>query len=71
MAKFCAQTMPYRDLGSGIPRVLADKSKVDTGKSYNGSKRYAICYAGEQMMTVGYVAGETPTSLGCGEWYNR
>lgn len=71
MAKFCAQTMPYRGLGSGIPRVLADKSKVDTGKSYNGSKRYAICYAGEQMMTVGYVAGETPTSLGCGEWYNR
>lgn len=29
MAKFCAQTMPYRGLGSGIPRVLAEKSKVE------------------------------------------
>lgn len=29
MAKFCAQTMPYRGLGSGIPRVLAEKNKVD------------------------------------------
>ena len=29
MAKFCAQTMPYRGLGSGIPRVLAENSKVE------------------------------------------
>ena len=29
MAKFCTQTMPYRGLGSGIPRVLAENSKVE------------------------------------------
>jgi len=28
MANFCAKTMPYRGLGSGIPRVLSEDSHV-------------------------------------------
>ena len=42
MAKFCAQTMPYRGLGSGIPRVLADKSKVDFLDDKEGNQFTAI-----------------------------
>lgn len=29
MANFCAKTMPYRGLGSGIPRVLSEKCHVE------------------------------------------
>ena len=42
MAKFCAQTMPYRGLGSGIPRVLAEKSKVDFLDDKEGNQFTAI-----------------------------
>ena len=42
LAKFCAQTMPYRGLGSGIPRVLAEKSKVDFLDDKEGNQFTAI-----------------------------
>lgn len=29
MANFCAKTMPYRGLGSGIPRVMASECQVE------------------------------------------
>ena len=38
MANFCAKTMPYRGLGSGIPRVLAEDSHVDFIDSKEGNQ---------------------------------
>ena len=29
LANFCAKTMPYRGLGSGIPRVMAENCDVE------------------------------------------
>ena len=38
MANFCAKTMPYRGLGSGIPRVLAEDSRVEFIDSKEGNQ---------------------------------
>lgn len=38
MANFCAKTMPYRGLGSGIPRVLAEDSHVEFIDSKEGNQ---------------------------------
>lgn len=38
MANFCAKTMPYRGLGSGIPRVLAEDSHVEFIDSKDGNQ---------------------------------
>ena len=38
MANFCAKTMTYRGLGSGIPRVLADDSHVEFVDSKEGNQ---------------------------------
>lgn len=38
MANFCAKTMPYRGLGSGIPRVLAEDSQVEFIGSKEGNQ---------------------------------
>lgn len=38
MANFCAKTMPYRGLGSGIPRVLAEDSQVEFIDSKEGNQ---------------------------------
>lgn len=38
MANFCAKTMPYRGLGSGIPRVLAEDSHVELIDSKEGNQ---------------------------------
>ena len=37
MANFCAKTMPYRGLGSGIPRVLSEDSHVKFIDSKDGN----------------------------------
>ena len=38
MANFCAKTMPYRGLGSDIPRVLAEDSHVEFIDSKEGNQ---------------------------------
>lgn len=38
MANFCAKTMPYRGLGSGIPRVLSQDCKVEFDDSKDGNQ---------------------------------
>ena len=38
MANFCAKTMPYRGLGSGLPRVLAEDSRVEFIDSKEGNQ---------------------------------
>jgi len=38
MANFCAKTMPYRGLGSGIPRVLSENSHVEFIDSKEGNQ---------------------------------
>lgn len=38
MANFCAKTMPYRGLGSGIPRVLAEDNHVEFIDSKEGNQ---------------------------------
>lgn len=38
MANFCAKTMPYRGLGSGIPRVLSEKCHVEFVDSKVGNQ---------------------------------
>ena len=38
MANFCAKTMPYRGLGSGIPRVLSEKCHVELVDSKVGNQ---------------------------------
>lgn len=38
MANFCSKTMPYRGLGSGIPRVLAEDSQVEFIDSKEGNQ---------------------------------
>ena len=38
MANFCSKTMPYRGLGSGIPRVLAEDSHVEFIDSKEGNQ---------------------------------
>lgn len=38
MANFCSKTMPYRGLGSGIPRVLAVDSHVEFIDSKEGNQ---------------------------------
>ena len=38
MANFCAKTMPYRGLGSGIPRVLAEGVHVEFVDSKEGNQ---------------------------------
>lgn len=38
MANFCAKTMPYRGLGSGIPRVLSEKCRVEFIDSKEGNQ---------------------------------
>ena len=38
MANFCAKTMPYRGLGSGIPRVLGEDSHVEFIDSKEGNQ---------------------------------
>ena len=39
MANFCAKTMTYRGLGSGIPRVLAEDSHVEFVDSKEGNDK--------------------------------
>lgn len=38
MANFCAKTMPYRGLGSGIPRVLSQDCNVEFDDSKDGNQ---------------------------------
>lgn len=38
MANFCAKTMTYRGLGSGIPRVLSENSHVEFIDSKEGNQ---------------------------------
>ena len=38
MVKFCAKTMPYRGLGSGIPRALSEKCRVEFINSREGNQ---------------------------------
>jgi hypothetical protein len=38
MANFCSKTIPYRGLGSGIPRVLAVDSHVEFIDSKEGNQ---------------------------------
>ena len=42
MANFCAKTMPYRGLGSGIPRVLSEDSHVKFIDSKDGNL-FTVC----------------------------
>ena len=42
MANFCAKTMPYRGLGSGIPRVLSEDSNVEFVDDKAGNQFKAI-----------------------------
>jgi predicted HTH transcriptional regulator len=42
MANFCAKTMPYRGLGSGIPRVLSEDSDVQFVDDKAGNQFKAI-----------------------------
>ena len=42
MANFCAKTMPYRGLGSGIPRVLKEDSDVQFVDNKEGNQFTAI-----------------------------
>lgn len=42
MANFCAKTMPYRGLGSGIPRVLSEDSHVKFIDSKDGNQ-FTVC----------------------------
>ena len=42
MANFCAKTMPYRGLGSGIPRVLKEDSDVQFVDNKGGNQFTAI-----------------------------
>lgn len=42
MANFCAKTMPYRGLGSGIPRVLSEYSHVKFIDSKDGNQ-FTVC----------------------------
>ena len=42
MANFCAKTMPYRGLGSGIPRVLSEDSHVKFIDSKDGNQ-FIVC----------------------------
>lgn len=42
MANFCAKTMPYRGLGSGIPRVLREDCDVQFIDSKDGNQFTAV-----------------------------
>ena len=42
IANFCAKTMPYRGLGSGIPRVLSEDSHVKFIDSKDGNL-FTVC----------------------------
>ena len=42
LANFCSKTMPYRGLGSGIPRVLAEDSDVEFIDNKEGNQFTAI-----------------------------
>ena len=55
MANFCAKTMPYRGLGSGIPRVLSEDSDVQFVDDKAGNQFKAIV----KRHTDGYVAVNT------------
>lgn len=44
MANFCAKTMSYRGLGSGIPRVLSEDSHVELIDDKKGNQFTARVY---------------------------
>ena len=44
LANFCAKTMPYRGLGSGIPRVLREDCHIEFRDSKQGNQFTAIIW---------------------------
>lgn len=44
LANFCAKTMPYRGLGSGIPRVLREDCRIEFRESKQGNQFTAIIW---------------------------
>ena len=54
MANFCSKTMPYRGLGSGIPRVLAEQCHVEFKDSKEGNQFTAIVWRNSIVNASGY-----------------
>lgn len=58
MANFCAKTMPYRGLGSGIPRILSENCRVELIDNKEGNQFIARVWRSESTEKVNGKYGE-------------